>query len=86
MPLYSNDFYEVFNGLLKRTGISCYQINGYTGLDGAYLSRLRNGQKSNPSAETILKISLALVHFSNDIKLHDIEVLLNSVGRSIHLK
>ena len=85
-PLYSNDFCEVFDDLLKRTVISCYQINKYTGLDETYLSRLRNGQKNNPSAETILKISLALTHLSEDIALHDIEGLFNSVGRSIHLK
>lgn len=86
MLLYRNDFCEMFDNLLKRTGISCYQISKYTNLDGAYLSRLRNGGKSNPSAETIMKISLALAHLNEDIALHDIEGLFNSVGRSIHLK
>jgi len=76
----------MFDNLLKRTGISCYQITKYTDLDGAYLSRLRNGGKNNPSAETIMKISLALAHLGEDIALHDIGELFNAVGRSIYLK
>lgn len=86
MSLYSSNFHKMFDNLLKRTGISCYQITKYTDLDGAYLSRLRNGGKNNPSAETIMKISLALAHLSEDIALHDIEGLFNAVGRSINLK
>ena len=86
MSLYSSNFQKIFGDLLTRTGISCYQITKYTDLDGAYLSRLRNGGKNNPSAETIMKISLALAHLSEDIALYDIEELFNSVGRSIHLK
>ena len=86
MLLFRNDFCKMFDNLLKRTGISCYQISKYTNLDGAYLSRLRNGGKNNPSAETIMKISLALAHLSKDIALHDIEELFGAVGRSIHVK
>ncbi len=86
MTLYSNNFCKIFSDLLTKTRISCYQIGKYTNLDGAYLSRLRNGGKNNPSAETVMKISLALAHLSKDVTLYDIEELFNSVGRSIHLK
>jgi transcriptional regulator with XRE-family HTH domain len=82
MGLYSNNFAQVFSNLLDRTGISCYQINQYTHLDQSYLSRLRNGQRRNPSPETIVKISLGLVHFSDKVSLYDIEALFKSVGRS----
>jgi transcriptional regulator with XRE-family HTH domain len=81
--LYSNNFAQVFSNLLDRTGISCYQINQYTHLDQSYLSRLRNGQKRNPSPETIVKISLGLVHFSDKVGLYDIEALFKAVGRSV---
>ena len=86
MSLYSSNFQKIFGDLLTRTGISCYQITKYTDLDGAYLSRLRNGGKNSPSAETIMKISLALAHLSKNVTLYDIEKLFNAVGRSIHLK
>lgn len=86
MTLYSNNFCKMFDNLLVRAGVSCYQISKYTNLDGAYLSRLRNGGRNNPSAETVMKISLALTHLSKDVTLYDIEELFNSVGRSIHLK
>ncbi len=83
MALYANDFSEVFSTLLAKAGISCYQISQYSHLDQAYLSRLKSGQKGNPSTETIIKISLALTHYSPKIELHDIQRLFKSVGRSI---
>jgi transcriptional regulator with XRE-family HTH domain len=86
MLLFRDDFCKAFDSLLTKTGISGYQISQYTNLDGAYLSRLRRGRKNNPSVETIMKISLALAHLSDDIALHDIEGLFNAVGRSIKSK
>ena len=83
MGLYSDDFAQVFSKLLEKTGISCYQLSQYTHLNQAYLSRLRNGKKQNPSPETVVKISLALCYYSNQVQLHDIENLFKSVGRSI---
>jgi len=85
MGLYSNDFSEVFSKLLDEMGVTCYQLHEYTKLDQAYLSRLRSGEKSNPTPETIMKISLGLVHYSSKVKISDIEKLFKSVGRSLHL-
>jgi transcriptional regulator with XRE-family HTH domain len=84
--LYSNGFSQVFSDLLKKTGVACYQISKYAHLDQAYLSRLRNGEKNNPSPETVMKISLALAHLSNKFNLYDVETLFNSVGRSISIR
>jgi len=83
MGLYSNDFSEVFSKLLEKADISCYQISQYTNLDQAYLSRLKTGEKQNPSPETVIKISLALAHYGKHVQLHDIQNLFKSVGRSI---
>ena len=83
MTLYANDFSKVFSTFLEKTRISCYQISQYTHLDQAYLSRLKTGKKQNPSTETVIKISLALAHYSNQVQLHDIQRLFKSVGRSI---
>ena len=83
MTLYANDFSEVFSALLERSDISCYHISQYTHLDQAYLSRLKTGEKQNPSPETVIKISLALAYYSKQIQLHDIQRLFKSVGRSI---
>ena len=81
--LYSNNFSRVFSNLLEKTGVSCYQIHKYTNLTEAYLSRLRNGEKSNPSVETIVKIALAMAHDSEKFSLPDAESLFHSVGRSL---
>ncbi len=83
--LYSNNFSEVFSKILEEANITCYQLNNYTNLDQAYLSRLKSGEKSNPSPETIMKISLGLVHCSSKVKLSDIENLFKSVGRSLRM-
>ena len=83
--LYNNDFSEIFDKLLAKGNVSCYQIHQYAHLDQGYLSNLRNGKKSNPSPETIMKIAVALSHCSDKITLYDIEALFQSVGRSIHV-
>ena len=82
--VYSGNFSQAFSQLLEKSGISCYQISQFAHLDQAYLSRLKSGERANPSAETIIKISLALTHYSNNINLYDIQRLFKSVGRSLN--
>ena len=84
MGLYNNNFSQAFTKLMDSCSVNCYQIHQFTYLDQAYLSRLKSGKKNNPSPETIVKISLAVSHLSDKVKLHDIEELFNSVGRSLH--
>jgi len=84
--VYSNYSSQRFSKLLDKSNVTCYQISQYAHLDQAYLSRLKTGQRQNPSPETIIKISLALVHFSDDISLYDIERLFKAAGRSLLLK
>jgi len=83
VAIYVNRFCNTLDELLEETGVSCYQISQYSGLDGGYLSRLRSGQKKNPSPETIMKISLALVHYSDKVKLFDVEALFKATGRTL---
>lgn len=84
--LYANQFTEVLSELLEKSGVSCYQIHQYTGIDQAYLSRLKSGERHNPSPEVIMKIGLALSHLSSKVRISDIEALLNSVGRSLRIQ
>ncbi len=83
MGIYEDNFSAVFAHLLRDSGVTCYQISEFTGLNQPYLSRLRSGERKNPSPETIMKISLALAHFSKNITIYDIECLFHSVGRSL---
>ena len=85
MGLYNSDFAKAFSNLLAKSGVTCYQIHQFTHLDQAYLSRLKSGESNNPSPETILKISLAICHLKEKIKIYDIEQLLNSTGRSLRI-
>jgi transcriptional regulator with XRE-family HTH domain len=84
--IYTNNFAEAFSEILNETGVSCYQIAQYSYLNEGYLSRLRSGEKNNPSPETIMKICLAFAHLSNTVSLYDLDELFNSVGRSLHVK
>ena len=83
--LYNKDFSIVFSQLLGKADISCYRISEFSYIDQGYLSCLRNGTKTNPGPETVMKISLALVRCSEKITLIDIERLFTSVGRSIRI-
>ena len=87
MGLYQNNFTEAFLKLITKSGVTPYQIHQFTHLDQAYLSRLKSGERFNPSVETIMRISLALVSLSNGkIRQHHVEELFNSVGRSLFRK
>ena len=83
--IYTQDFSKAFSELIAKVNVSCYQINQFTGIDQGYLSRLRSGAKGNPSVETLLKISFAIVHSSEKVMIQDIEELFNSTGRSLCL-
>ncbi|MGD9118063.1 MAG: hypothetical protein PVJ08_04935 [Dehalococcoidia bacterium] len=82
--IYTNNFSKVFSDLIKKSGTTCYKINKFVGVDQGYLKRLRSGERQNPSPEIILKISLALMHFSYNITYGDIQELYGSVGRVIN--
>jgi transcriptional regulator with XRE-family HTH domain len=81
--LYSSDFSQAFSKALQKTGASCYEVSQYSQVDQAYLSRLRSGEKDDPSAETIMRICLGFAHCSPAFSLWDAERLFNSVGRSL---
>ena len=84
--IINDGFNREFTKLLEKANASCYEIAHYCDLDQAYLSRLKRGDKSNPSPEIILKICFALVHVNRNIKLADIEKLCNSAGRTLFQK
>ena len=85
MGLYQDNFAKAFSKLIAKSGVTCYQIHKFTHLDQAYLSRLKSGEKTSPSPETIVKIGLAICHFNDKIKISEIEVLFKSVGRSLRV-
>jgi hypothetical protein len=81
--LYLNEFSKTFCKLLEMSDTTCYMIGKFSDIDQGYLSRLKNGDKHNPSLGMIIKISLAFTHLSNKISMNDIEELFNSAGRTV---
>jgi hypothetical protein len=86
MTLFADEFAKIFSELLAKSGVSCYKIAQFANLDQAYLSRLKDGQKVNPSTETVVKICIALAQFSERLDIFDFEKLLNANGRSLFPK
>ena len=86
MPLFSNNFSKAFSRILELSGVSCYELARCTDINESYLSRLRSGEKQNPSPEVIMRICIAIALNSknNRIRLRDFEDLFNSVGRSLY--
>jgi len=84
--IYVSRFGEVLSNILESSKVSCYHISQYADIDQAYLSRLKSGEKSNPSPEVMMRIGLALVHFSNEISISDVEDLFNATGRTLFPK
>ncbi len=82
--LLEKDSSRAFEQILRKTNILCYQPNRFCHIDQVSLSRFRNHAENNNSAETQIKISLALVPCIERIPLLDIERLFKSAGRSIH--
>lgn len=79
--LFTDNFARTFTELLEKSGVTCYKIAQFSGLDEAYLSRLKNGEKRNPSVQTLMAISFSLVHFSDKIDLQDIHELFRVADR-----
>jgi len=74
------DFASALKRLRLKAGKSRYKLAQWTGLSEAYLLRLENGERANPSRDVVLLISLALVSNAQAIDLYDIEELMLSAG------
>ena len=85
MGIYNSEFSKAFSALLQKTGVTPYQISQYTHINQSYLSRLKTGEKQNPSPEAVIKISLAFTHFCNEVRLYEIQRLFKSLGRSLNV-
>ena len=56
-----NEFQRTLNQLLEQSGKSTTLVSRLGGINRAYLVRLLDGEKDNPSLETLLRIYIGLV-------------------------
>ena len=68
--------------LRRRTRKSKYRVAKYSGLDQAYILRLENGEKTNPSRDVVLRLALALAHNSDAVSIDDVDELLLAAGHA----
>jgi len=83
--IYNYQFTEELSRLLGKSGVSCYKICQYSHIDQAYLSKLKNGEKNNPSPEIVMRIALAIVYYGGNITIAYIEKLFRPTGHSLRL-
>lgn len=75
-----SEFAQLLRDLRERARKSRYELHKVTGLDQAYLKRLEDGSKSNPSRETVLMLCFALVRGNEVLGIEDIDELLLAAG------
>ena len=73
-------FSRTLRKLRSKSGKSKYKLARYSGLDEAYVSRLESGKRQNPSMDTVMKLSLALVADSTTVSIDDVNELLVAGG------
>ena len=73
-------FGETLKGLRMKSGRSRYSIARYCGITEAYILRLENGERSNPSRDVVLMLGLALIKGSEGMNIWDVDLLLLSAG------
>jgi transcriptional regulator with XRE-family HTH domain len=74
------EFGETLKRLRTKAAKSRYKLAQWTGLSEAYLLRLENGERANPSRDVVLLIALALTSGSQNIDIYDIEEFTLSAG------
>ena len=74
------EFASALKRLRVKAGKSRYKLAQWTGLSDAYLLRLENGERSNPSRDVVILLALALVSNGKSIDTYDIEELMLSAG------
>lgn len=74
------EFAATLKRLRRKASKSRYKLAQWTGLSEAYLLRLENGERSNPSRDVVLLLALALVSDGQTIDAYDIEELMLSAG------
>ncbi len=80
MSVSYSEFASLLRHLRIRARKSRYALHKATGLDQAYLKRLEEGSKVNPSRETVLMLAFALVRGNETIQLEDLDELLLAAG------
>ena len=73
-------FGERLKALRVKAKKSRYRLAQYSGIDQAYLLRLESGERTNPSRDIVIMLSLALVENSERVTVHDIDELLLTAG------
>ena len=76
----NTEFSGTLRKLRSKSGKSKYRLSQYSGLDEAYILRLESGARQNPSRDTVMKLSLALVADATTVSIDDVNELLLAGG------
>ena len=73
-------FADTLKKLRTGAGKSRYRLAQFSGINEAYILRLENGQRVNPSRDVVMMLGLALVQNSDSVNIWDIDEMLLSAG------
>ena len=76
----ATEFSKTLKGLIGESGSSRYRLSRCSQVDEAYILRLENGQKQNPSRDLVIKLGMGPMQCSSSVTIDDVNGLLLSAG------
>ena len=69
--------------MLEKTGLTVYGLAAKSDVDPAYVRRLINGERRNPSRDVVATLGETLLGVSNEVTEQDVGRLLEAAGYSV---
>ena len=70
------EFSKILKDLMDKSGKTRYRLAQCSGVDEAYIFRLENGERRNPTRDIVMKLGLGLMHDSSSVTIYDVNELL----------
>jgi transcriptional regulator with XRE-family HTH domain len=73
-------FADTLRELRNKARMTKYRLAQDDGVDPAHVGRLEGGERLHPSRDLVLRMGQALLDYSGEISLKDVDQLLRSAG------
>jgi transcriptional regulator with XRE-family HTH domain len=73
-------FADTLRKLRTKAKMTRFRLAQNTRVDPAHVARLERGERLRPSRDLVLRMAQALLDYSGDIRLKDVDQLLQSAG------
>ena len=74
------DFASTLRGIRLKAGMSRYRLAQWSGINESYIHRLESKERSEPSRDVVIMLSLALARGECPVEVWDVDDLLLAAG------